>query len=196
MWTRRAKPGKNRWMLLVGFVLVAILVGRLTGGRLSSLDLAALRLWWLAPLGLAIQLLSLEEPWAVPALMASYALLVAFAAVNVRITGIPLILLGLAMNWLVIGLNGGMPVDVSHSEDPAAVTRLAQEGGSKHHVMSDEDSLAFLGDGIWIGGIREVYSPGDLILYAGVAWFIVAGMRGNRNRYPEDQWGAERYRPG
>ena len=182
-------------MLLLGLVVIAVLVGWLSGGKLSSLDLAGLRLWWLAPLGLGIQLITLDEPWAIPVLMASYAVLVVFALVNIRVAGFAPVLIGLAMNWLVIGLNGGMPVDTARSGDPAAQIRLAEEGGSKHHVMSDDDSLAFLGDTIWVAGIREVYSPGDLVLYAGVVWFIVAGMRSGRNRYPEEQWGAERYRP-
>ena len=125
--------------------------------------------------------------------------LVAFAVANIRKPGIPLVLVGLAMNWLVIGLNSGMPVDATALKDNAAVTRLQREGGSKHHPMTEADTLTGLGDGIWVPGLREIYSPGDLALYAGVAWFIAAGMR----RRPPDpgtdasdaHWGARSDQP-
>jgi hypothetical protein len=182
-------------MLLVILVIIALLIGRISGGKLSNLDLADLRLWWLAPIGLALQLAPLEDPWAFPALMVSYLVLCLFAAVNLRRPGMALVLAGLAMNWLVIGLNEGMPVDISALGDAAAVSRLEAEGGAKHHVMTDADELAFLGDTLWIPRLREVYSPGDLALYVGVAWFIAAAMRtgpqARRRQVAADDWGAE-----
>lgn len=193
------RASNNRWVLLVALVLAAVLIGWISGGRLSNLDLADLRLWWLAPLGLVIQVIPVRDPWAFPALMASYAALVAFAVANIRKPGIPLVLVGLAMNWLVIGLNDGMPVDATALRDDEAVMRLQQEGGAKHHLMTGADTLADLGDRIWVPGLREIYSPGDLALYVGVAWFIAAGMRRRppyRGRHaPGADWGAETDQP-
>ena len=50
------------------------------------------------------------------ALIASYVLLGAFAWVNRRLPAVWLIIIGLALNILVIGVNGGMPVSAAAIE--------------------------------------------------------------------------------
>src|ERR1700757_1131288 len=104
-------------MLLIASVLViAVVLGYLAGGRLRALEQLRLRWWALAPLGLLMQLAPLplhghaNKQVSVGLLIASYPVLLAFVARNIRLPGLPLMFIGLAMNLLVIAVNEGMPV--------------------------------------------------------------------------------------
>ncbi len=114
-------------------------------------------------------------------LMASYALLLAFCFVNLRVSMMWVIGLGIALNALVIGLNQGMP-----TRDNEVTTRSGRtveepvERTVKHRPESDEDLLPFLGDQIVVGGpIGEVLSIGDVVIAFGV---IAVCYRGSRRR--------------
>ena len=87
--------------LFVLVILFAVLIGYLIGGRLSGFESMRLRLWWLAIVGLGIQFVPLAEGTVGTDLLvrtivlsASYTLLVVFAAVNIRIPGMVLVLSG------------------------------------------------------------------------------------------------------
>jgi hypothetical protein len=120
---------------------------------------------------------------------ASYAMTVGFAVLNVRVPGMPLVLVGLALNALVIVPNGGMPVSRSaliHSGQGDVLQVLIDEGAAKHHLLTDDDVLTPLADVIPVGDpIDQVVSVGDLFVYAGLMWLIVATMRGRSQRPPE-----------
>ncbi|MBA3691812.1 MAG: DUF5317 family protein, partial [Actinobacteria bacterium] len=97
-------------LVLPAFAL-AILAGYVRGGRLASLP--ELRLHWqgAALLGLLLQVLLWPGgDWPLFYLYLSFALLTAFAIVNVRVAGVALILVGVVLNFSVIALNRGMPV--------------------------------------------------------------------------------------
>src|SRR5206468_4995 len=126
-----------------------------------------------------------------------------FAALNIRLAGVPLILAGLALNLLVIASNGGMPVSreaLESSGQGDVLQELIDEGAAKHHLLTDDDVLTALADVIPVGGpIKQVVSLGDVFVYAGVVWLIVAVMRG---RIPQtsragsgSRRGAHRKRP-
>ena len=174
--------------LLLAVIVLAVVLGYAFGGRVSQLKRVRLRWWGLTILGLAIQFLPLPEGRGgsdvlvrTSLLAASYALLLAFALANVRQTGMPLVALGLACNALVIVANGGMPVSVQALEDSgqADVVRiLIEEGADKHHELMDDDVLTFLADVIPIPQpIGQAASVGDILVYAGMIWFVVAAMR-------------------
>lgn len=167
-------------VLLFGVLALSLIVGFLVGGRLAGLARNQLRLWWLAPIGLALQLAPGGEAISFALMMVSYIALAAFAVANLRTAGFTLITLGVALNWLVIGLNGGMPVSADalrSSGQGASLRLLTEEGGAKHHLATD-DRLEFLGDVIPVGGpIEQVVSVGDILVYAGMAWFVVASMK-------------------
>ena len=176
-------------MKLFALVIVfGVLVGYLTGGRLSQFESMRLRWWWLAIAGLGIQFIPLPEGATGTDLLVrtlvlslSYTLLVVFAAVNVRVPGMVLILIGLACNFAVIAANGGMPVRAqtlrdSGQEDVLAL--LEEDGAAKHHLMTGEDTLQFLGDVIAVPQpIGQAISIGDVFMYTGLIWLIVAAMR-------------------
>jgi hypothetical protein len=164
---------------------VAILIGYLRGGRLAAL--ADLRLRWqgAAVLGLLLQVLLWPGgDWPLVYLYASFVLLAAFAIVNIRVTGVVLILVGVALNFTVIVLNRGMPVSrvavvASHQAD--SLGDLVDDGGAKHHLASSEDHLRFLGDVVALPALDQAVSVGDVFTYGGVMVLIAAGM-GRRRR--------------
>jgi hypothetical protein len=176
-------------LVLASFSL-AVVIGFLAGGRLSGLGRLHIRWQPAAVVGLALQF----APWPgtfLPLffLYLSFALLLVFGSLNIRIAGFPLILLGILANFLVIGVNHGMPVSrtaLERSDQSDTLTLLVEDGGAKHHLASPDDHLLFLGDVIPVAQIQQAVSVGDVLSYAGVMWLIVAGMRkgapGRRSR--------------
>jgi hypothetical protein len=173
-----------RLVLLVLFLAVG--AGLLTGGRLAALSGLEIRLAPLAVVGFAMQIASPDGRWSIPVLMLSFILLAAFAIANLRIPGFTLILAGILMNFLVIGINGGMPVEgyaLTESGQGDTLTLLIEQGGAKHHLAGPDDQLLFLADAIPIAPpIRQAVSAGDVVAYAGVAYVLIAGMHRDRRR--------------
>lgn len=177
--------------LLFGVFAVAILLGYAFGGRLSGFDSARARLWWLALIGLALQGIPVDSRGAaMTLLMVSYLTLAVFAAVNIRSAGFALLLIGLALNWLVIAVNWGMPVSgtaLTRSRQSDVLHLLESEGGVKHHLATGEDSFMFLADVIPLGGpLGQVVSAGDILVYVGIGWYVVSTMNGPRTAREED----------
>src|SRR6266511_474491 len=175
-------------MLLIAAVLmIGVVLGYVAGGRLRHVEELRLRWWWLAPIGLLMQLAPLplhghaNQQVSVAMLIASYPVLLAFAARNIHLPGLPLIFVGLTLNLLVIAVNGGMPVTrhaLVASGQGNLLQDLVRNGGAKHHLAGSGDVLLPLADVIPIGKpIRQVVSAGDLVTYAGMVWLIVGVMR-------------------
>jgi hypothetical protein len=176
-------------ILFAAVILLAFLLGYVFGGRIRRFEQLHLRWPWLAVAGLALQFVPLPDGASgtdlvvrTAVLSCSYLLLLAFAALNIRLAGVPLILAGLALNLLVIASNGGMPVSreaLESSGQGDVLQELIDEGAAKHHLLTDDDVLTPLADVIPVGGpIKQVVSLGDVFVYAGVVWLIVAVMRG------------------
>jgi hypothetical protein len=185
-------------ILLLLVIGLAVVIGYLFGGRLGAFEHFRLRWWGLVIAGLAIQLVPLPESGAgtdlvvrTVALSVSYTLLVAFALVNVRLPGMPLVLVGLACNFLVIAANGGMPVSEAALVDSGQadiVPMLRVDGSDKHHLMDEDDVLTFLADVIGVPKpIGQAISVGDLFIYAGLIWVTIAAMRGRSPSSPTEQ---------
>ncbi len=167
--------------LILGTLGLALAVGFLAGGRAAGLVAARLRWWWLAFAGIGLQLLPLSGTAGFVVLVASFVLLVAFCASNLRAPGFLLIALGLAANLAVIAANRGMPVTreaLVASGQEGTLQALLREGGAKHHLADRDDVLLFLADVIPVGPpIRQVVSIGDVFVHAGAFWFVVTSMR-------------------
>lgn len=189
-------------ILFLSAIALAIALGFVFGGRLQRLGELHLRWWGLAMGGLALQFVPLPEGSGgrdlivrTAVLVASYLLLLTFGAVNIRLPGMPLVLLGLAANLIVIGANGGMPVSADALRDSGQaelIPQLQEAGADKHHLLSDGDVLTPLADVIGVPKpIGQAISIGDVFQYAGLMWLVVAAMRG---RIPSSQMASEPYR--
>jgi hypothetical protein len=166
----------------VGFVLALAL-----GGRFRYLAGRTLRVWFLLPLGLALQIAAVGSggpTWPFLLVLLSFACLFAFAIANLGITGFWMIALGLFLNASVIGLNHGMPIGnkaLAHTGNNVGVF------AALHHTQRGSDRLLILGDVVPISPIGEVVTFGDLILAVGVADVIVHLMRPPKRRKEEDE---------
>jgi hypothetical protein len=101
--------------------------------------------------------------------LASYFLLGAFAIVNRRIIGVPIIALGGLLNFIAISANGGiMPAD---PDAIASLARALPEGEFANSQVLENPRFLFLGDvfatpASW--PLHNVFSIGDGILLVGV----------------------------
>jgi hypothetical protein len=164
---------------VVLILLIAIGTGFLLGGSLRRLETVRLHWWGAALLGLAVQgLASPSGVWSARlTVLVSSGLLLAFVVINRRLPAAFLMAVGLVLNLAVMLPSGSMPVS-------ATAIRLA--GGHdltiadpRHHLAMEGEVVTPLGDAIPLPEpIGVVVSLGDLMIYAGVAWFVVAVMRG------------------
>lgn len=184
--------------MLIGALLgIGLMLGIGLGGDPRLLAQVRIRLWWLAPIALVLQVAPIPEvegelgallPFA--ALFVSFLLLLVVVVMNFRTRGFGVMTLGLILNLMVIALNQGMPVSGQAlseigAEDDIPVLAEA-ERGAKHHLATEEDLVRPLGDVI---AVREpfevVVSPGDLLLYGGAGFFLAAATLGRARRDPE-----------
>jgi Family of unknown function (DUF5317) len=183
------EPHDPPMKLLLAVVLISIYLGYLFGGRLKRLEALRPRWWGLVIVGLGIQFIHLPEGTAgtdlvvrTAVLALSYTLLVTFAAANIRMPGMALVLIGLACNCTVIVANGGMPASAQALIDSGqqdVLVSLRSQPYQKHHLLTDEDQLTFLADVIAVPQpIGQAVSLGDLFVYAGLVWLVIATMRG------------------
>jgi hypothetical protein len=114
-------------------------------------------------------------------LLASYLCLLAFALANVRLVGMALVAVGIALNIIPIALNRGMPV--RHDAVVAARISTAERvhflrTDHKHHMERPGDRLMILADILPVRPLREVLSFGDVVLALGVADVLFHLVRG------------------
>jgi len=177
--------------LMLGSLSLALLVGFLLGGHLHNLSGVHLRWTGLAIAGFALQFVAgpgTTLPLA--CLYISFVLLTTFALANIRVVGFPVILAGIAMNFLVIGVNQGMPVAeqaLAASGQIDTLDDLIDNPYPKHHLASQDDLVVFLGDVIALPQpIGQAISVGDIFTYGGVGVVIVAGMRAHAARREDE----------
>ena len=128
------------WLAVaLGIALLATLLTRGSVVRLFGLPIQSL---WLLIVGLGIQV----ALWLVDVpsdrvddlgfglLMLSYALVLAFCFVNIRVRGMAIVAIGFAMNAVVTGLNEGMPTRDEEVETRAGTVERPVE----HTARSEE----------------------------------------------------------
>ena len=164
------------WVVVV--LVLSAGVGAARGGRLSNLGDVDTRAWWLLIVGLGLQLAATfipgsSRPLAVALLLASYLAILAMVWINRNEPGMWIAGIGLFMNFIVIALNGGMPVLPASAELAGLGSDLTLSG---RHVLLDTSTVApFLGDIIPLPG--TVISLGDVFLAIGLGVFIEEQMR-------------------
>jgi hypothetical protein len=165
-------------LVVIALVLASV---PLAGGRLLRLAELRLRLPGLALAGIGVQVLIVTvAPGGLAGLheilhVASYALLGAFGWANRRVTGVPVLLAGGALNVAPIVANGGvMPADPAVADVAAVQSRAGEFVNS---VPVSEAHLGFLGDVLATPAslpLHNVYSPGDLVIVLGLAIVVHA----------------------
>jgi hypothetical protein len=168
--------------LMLPYLALTIGIGYLLGGRLTNLASLELQWRWLAVIGLALQFVTGPGDVApLVCLYVSFVVLVVFTIKNIRVAGMPLVLLGLSLNFLVIGINAGMPVTkhaLRASGQGDLLDELINNPYPKHHLATKDDYVVFLGDVIPIPPpVHQAVSIGDIFTYGGVGVVIVSAMR-------------------
>lgn len=169
--------------LVFGLVLAVVARGSL--GRILDTSVR----WSTALFGaFALQIVTgLWRPGHRPAVtlfVASFALLGAFCLANLRLRGMGVVAVGVLMNGVVVLVNGGMPVRLP--ADAGAGSRAELRRSATHHLETDDDRLAWLGDIVPVPGRDNLLvSFGDLVLAAGVINVLFrASRRPHRRRVP------------
>jgi hypothetical protein len=102
-------------------------------------------------------------------LVLSYACLVGFCIANLRIRGMSVVLVGIALNAIVIALNQGMPANGPTRVDAQGRVVSRVETSVKHRPEREGDLLTVLDDRILMPApFHEILSFGDLILAVGL----------------------------
>lgn len=176
-------------------LLLTVSIGYLLGGRLRNVGGLHIRLAPLALIGFTMQIINPPGDWPLFMLLGSFVLLWIFAIANHDVPGFSLIIIGVALNFLVIAANDGMPVSrqaLIASGQASTLGDLVDEADSyvKHHLAGPDDVVLFLGDVIAVPPIAQAISIGDIFTYGGVAVVVIAAMR-RRPDPAEAQVGAE-----
>jgi Family of unknown function (DUF5317) len=165
-------------------VVGALALGLVLGGRLGNLARLRLRASWLFFVAIALQVVAFPVaflPWRMDAGVASvlwltsYGFLIVAAFVNRRVTGVPIVALGMCMNVAAIVANGAtMPVSRSAMHD-AGRTAVTQANST---AVADP-RLGWLADRWaapdWIP-LANVFSVGDVVIAAGAVVIVLHAM--------------------
>ena len=159
-------------MLLLVALVIGLLAGIATGGKLGNVANLSIRWPWLVVAALVVREAAILSPLSgvdgVQYLyVAALAALVAWTAWHAtRLRGAWIVAIGAALNLLVVIVNGArMPV----------ATELAGRLVERSHigqyvVMGSGTNLGWLGDWIGVPGpLGGAYSPGDVVIAIGIA---------------------------
>jgi hypothetical protein len=157
-------------------LVLGLVLGLVAGGRTRNVNRRSLELVWLLVASVALQvvaeLLDVSDSLGLAMVLVSYVGLAAFAVANIKLVGMPVVLVGLLCNLAVITVNGGMPVRADAIVAAGAATAEELDTidfGAKRHLETGDDVLVVLGDIIPVPLTNEVVSFGDLILAVGIA---------------------------
>ena len=177
--------------MLIGGIVLGLLLGLRSGGRITNLAYVQLRWIWLLLAAVIVRFVTeallnqgvdIVEALRVPLLTGGFALLLAGLWVNRGYPGIGLAFVGIVLNAVVITINGGfMPIWQTALDAaqfvPADVT-------SALHVVVAGSAEDFLLRGLILGDVipipipfvQNVASLGDLFLTLGLGFFLFAAV--------------------
>ena len=180
-------------MLYLIAILIGLVIGLVRGGRPSHLAQLRLRWLWLVFLALVIQLLifplfsesALLPYGTAPLHLLSYAILMVWLAMNLRVLPMGVLLLGATCNLITIASNGGyMPASVTALQRAGlghAADRLLQGNVVANVIlMAPSTRVNTLADWLYVPGwipFATVFSIGDVLIMVGLVWLIARGMK-------------------
>jgi hypothetical protein len=173
-------------VLIVVLGLLIVLSVALFGGRLQALAGVRPRNPWVLLVALALQVVAISvvptwpRPILVSAHLASYLLAGWFVYQNRRISGLPLIALGGALNGVTIALNGGTLPASRAALARAGIDPVA--GDFNNSAVIAHPHLAWLGDVFAVPAgwpLANVFSIGDVLILVGLAYGLhrICGSR-------------------
>jgi hypothetical protein len=190
-------------------LILGIIVGFLRGGTLSRLSKLDFPYYYLILTAFFIQFIInfLMKLWAAPELalfllLCSYLLLLAAVWLNRENEFLFLVLIGLLLNFLVIAINGGMPVSFAAAKILGVdKVRFVQELAFdyKHVPLINFTKLKFLADIIPLPKpypLPGIFSVGDVFISVGIFFYvqnfmIYRGKHQQKNtRHPERSEGS------
>jgi MFS family permease len=178
--------------MLIVAVALGIAAGLLAGGRISNLLSARLRFGALIISGLVLRIgtlslidlgIGIVDELRLPLFGLAFGLLVIALWLNRSQPGLLVAMVGIGANGLAVVVNGGyMPVYLPAVE--LVGLSEADLAPTFHVLLPEELGLAFLLEGGPVGDIvpvgipllANVMSIGDLLLAAGVAWFLFSAI--------------------
>ncbi|MDT3699118.1 MAG: DUF5317 domain-containing protein [Thermincola sp.] len=166
-------------------IILAVLVGLITGGRLTNLGRLDFRYFYLVIAAYLIQ--AGIDHWGpvrsfggYPYLhVISYFILFFVLWQNRRMPGMYLVSTGTLLNFIVIILNGGQ-MPVSPHTLPAELSQaLAAGDGGTHNLITENTSLKFLADIFYVGYLNQnqLISIGDIVIDIGAFLLVFRGTR-------------------
>lgn len=179
-------------MILLEAVLLALVISLVTGGSLRNLEHERLHGEWFLLLLLPLQLLwpriavllSIGHDLSVGLWLVLMVGLVCVMLLNVwKRWVLGFAALGIALNILVIGLNGAMPVSLRAVSEMGVLRADALQSMQEDYLHEPQDGdtrLAVLGDVITVPGPtwqQGVLSAGDLMLAVGLAGWVFSASR-------------------
>ena len=161
--------------MLLDMILLSLFVALMRGGRPS--DQFRVRHSWAVFIAFGLQLAAVAAPRALSPwlLMVSYATLLLALAFNLDKQSLRLVFVGVVLNALVMGLNGGlMPVSVAAAQGLGFdASPLLAHSDLKRIAMTDHTLFSFLGDVIPVPfPLPRVVSVGDLLIALGAFLLI------------------------
>lgn len=177
-------------MILLLAIAAAVAIALFRGGSLRSLSQVRIRWAWLALVALGVQLTLVRfmpEQAGLARLLfpLTHVAILAVAWVNRDLAGMRLLAAGVALNLVVIVANGGfMPVapealaQAGMAESAQSVALHTRRAASKGFVLTrEETTLWWLSDIIALRlPIQTIFSPGDILIAAGILLFIQGTM--------------------
>lgn len=191
-------------MILLVLTLISLLVVLLRGGRFEQLGEVHIRFAPLLVFAFITHLL-IFTPILGPYLnqtqtgiIYSVSMFVVWFTIllNWRLPGMPLMSLGVFLNWLAITLNGGfMPSSLEALRAAGLHNQASLEPGVHYNntvLVTESTRLPFLTDIFAVPSslpLSNVFSVGDVLLAIGVAWFIQRVMTAPRQERPDTEMG-------
>ena len=181
-------------------VAIGLIIGFLRGGSLERLSKIPIKFPILFLLSFGLQaILAIAGNWVViphvyglAIVLISYLILLSAAFLNREDFFMQIILVGIVLNFLVISLNGGMPVSMRSAElvgiSQKSYTSILKDD-IKRVPVDENTRLGFLGDIIPVPPpypLPAIYSIGDFFMAVGLAMFLQKHLTYLGKRAKED----------
>lgn len=159
--------------LVLGFVLLAGLVALWRSPQMP-------RYWLLLVVAAVPQIASIFGSRSLALFLLSVVALAVWFLCNWKIAGVPLVALGIGLNLLVMAFYGGsMPIRADILAQGGAMAAPGTVLLGSKNVVVQSSPLWLLSDWIIlsVGGWRLIASPGDLIAFVGIIWWLLLSRR-------------------